>query len=438
MEHNKKEIFTLKQLSKSVDMSNQTLPIPKLIRSDQSPKLHREWEKENSLTSPLDRDKTIKYPVQTNEPPLENNELKNAISDLCDSTYITKFYKKLDRRYCDPLIKNQLYGLISFVPSKGAQPDKQGVYGFAKIRGNYNTLQESEKRAHYLVREVDSYHKIYTAAVGRPFPLTISSNYSQEVDEVDIKKTMTESISNAVKRIKKQETKSIEEIKEKEKRLQEEVDKENTDPFERYTTMQVKKAQLTWSYDKTYRKMIGMQKSILATRKELEDYDKEYPDFKNKHYEHYLEARKKSGVDINLQSDKQKKDNWMQYLCNDIVLPFDEGYVFKDDEVTYSIIANPGPKFKPAPLHKDFKSLNKEYIKEKEKLKKLFNITKDEKEVLEIFRKIKKLDDDWLLTEKNYDKDKAKRENDKKQSSEQHKKDSKNKNSDDSKNILYL
>ena len=63
------------------------------------------------------------------------------------------------------------------------------------------------------IRTVDSYHKIFTAFVGKPFPATTSSRFAADTNEIDIKKKVTEVISKDIKRQRLEEKKEIEEIK---------------------------------------------------------------------------------------------------------------------------------------------------------------------------------------------------------------------------------
>ncbi len=41
------------------------------------------------------------------------------------------------------------------------KPNKYGVYGFAKIRGTFANVDESDQRALELIQKHDSVHKIY-------------------------------------------------------------------------------------------------------------------------------------------------------------------------------------------------------------------------------------------------------------------------------------
>ena len=208
---------------------------------------HPEWQPENSLTSPEDRDRINKWKPAQNSPPLTVEETEIAVKELNNTSFTDKF-PRIDRTYADPIIPMQYIGLISFVPAKGATPNENGVYGFAKLRGNYPSEIEATQRADHLIRNVDSHHQIYHTYVGRPFPITISSYYSEKTDEIDIRKEMTKDISSNIRKNKDNEEKEIREIKQREEKLIEESKKTEEDPYEEYITMRVKKAQLSWTY----------------------------------------------------------------------------------------------------------------------------------------------------------------------------------------------
>lgn len=162
---------------------------------------------ESSLTTPADRISTREKPWRpaAAAPALTDKEADNAMEELNITSYIGLDFPRRDKSFVDPSIVNQVYSLFSFVPSKEAKPDKNGVYGYGKIRGCFATDIEANQRAEYIIRNVDSYHPIYHGFVGRPFPVTASSEYSAEVNEIDIKKQMTESISTDVKNKKLEE-----------------------------------------------------------------------------------------------------------------------------------------------------------------------------------------------------------------------------------------
>lgn len=278
---------------------------------------HPEWEKENSLTTPEDRIRENNWRPEQGAPSLSEEEVSNAMNELNNVSFTSKF-PRVDRTYADPPPALQTFGLLSFVPAKGATPNKSGVYGFAKLRGNYATQLEADQRAEFLIRNVDSYHQIYHTYVGRPFPMTASSQYSAETNEIDIRKEMTESISSDVKQKKEDEAKTVQEIKDREEALIADTKNEEVDPYDEYITLRVKKAQLSWTYLEHINKIKEIKGIILRTRKEILQLEKENDEYKDKYYDKYMNARKESGF----KDTKEEMDaSFMKFLVEDAVLP---------------------------------------------------------------------------------------------------------------------
>ena len=278
---------------------------------------HEEHAQENSLTSPLDRDPSRTYKLTQGAPPLSEEEVKYGMEILNNNKFVKKFLR-VERRYADPVEPLQRIGLISFVPAKGATPDANGFYGFAKLRGNYPTDEEASERAEFLIRNVDSYHQLYHAYVGRPFPLTTKSNFSDNISEIDIRKTMTESVSASIKSKKKSESQEISEIEDREKMLTEDTKNEDDkDPIEHYTVLRVKKAQVTWTYLETKKKMEDMKNVIIKTRDEIENMEKESDTYAKDYFKKYCDARSDSGLD-----NSSNQDTFMKFLVEDHPLDF--------------------------------------------------------------------------------------------------------------------
>lgn len=287
---------------------------------------HPEWEKENSLTAPDDRDRENRWRPDQSANNLTEKEVNEAMSELNNVSFVKKF-PRVDRTYADPPPPMQQIGLISFTPAKGAQPDDKGVYGFAKLRGNYATMQEADQRAEFLIRNVDSYHQIYHTYVGRPFPITSSSSYSAETSEIDIRKAMTESVSNDVKQKKMDESKTIQEIKKREEALIADTKQEDVDPYDEYITLKVKKAQISWTYLEHIKKIKEIKDIIIKTRSEIEKLEETNSEFKDKYYDKYMSARKESGF----KDTKEEMDNsFMKFLVEDALLPgIDEDFIMQ-------------------------------------------------------------------------------------------------------------
>jgi hypothetical protein len=280
---------------------------------------------ESSLTAPEDRTSTIENPWRPSisSPPLTDEQATSALAENNVRSYLSLNFPKVDRVYADPPILDQKYGLISFVPAKGAAPNANGVYGYAKLRGSYATDIETNSRAEHLIRNVDSYHKIFTCYVGRPFPLTVESTYSADVNEIDIKKHMAESVSADIKSKKELEKREMADIKERERELMDTSKKVQDgvyeeDPFDVYTTLKVKKAQLTWTYTEHTKKLAEIVDILVNTRKELDDLDEANPDFKDKYFDKYKEARRSSGFK---DDPKTAEENFMKYMVEDLSIP---------------------------------------------------------------------------------------------------------------------
>lgn len=278
---------------------------------------HPEWQKENSLTSPDDRDINLKWKPNQEKIELTENEVEEAMTELNNVSFTSKF-PKIDRTYADPSLSMQHIGLISFTPAKGASPNSNGVYGFAKLRGNFATEQESDQRAEFLIRNVDSYHQIYHTYVGRPFPITSSSQYSFEKKEIDIRKEMTESISNDIKQKKMDDAQTVQQIKNREEALIADTQKTEVDQYDEYITLSVKKAQLSWTYLEHIKKIKEIKEIMLKTRIEIKNLENSNPEYKEKYYEKYMNARKESGFK---DSKEDMETTFLQYLVEDVNLP---------------------------------------------------------------------------------------------------------------------
>lgn len=280
-------------------------------------------KKESSLTAPEDRDLSEENKFSFDEAPvLTESETKLACKDLVNNNL--KHYPVLERRYQDPAIDLQHIGLISFIPAKGAKPNEKGIYGFAKLRGNYATKLEADNRAEFLIKNCDSYHAIYHTFVGRPFPLTNSSDYSAEINRVDLKQEIKQAQAEEVKKAREKEQKEISEVEEKEKELLEDVKREEEPTDDRYTTLRVKKAQLTWTYAETEKKMKQMCGLIAKARREIEELDEKHPELREVYYNKFVEARKRAGLSTKPDDTDQ---SFIRYMVEDLVIPaVDEEY----------------------------------------------------------------------------------------------------------------
>jgi hypothetical protein len=274
-------------------------------------------QQESSLTTPEDRDREKIWRPNQEVVNLTEEEVNFAMVDLNNTAYTDKF-PRVDRTYADPPPPLQAIGLVSFIPARGATPNENGVFGFAKLRGNYSTTMEANQRAEFLIRNVDSYHQIYHTYVGRPFPITTSSDYSAETDEVDIRKETTRVVSQSIKDKKAEEQKTVTDIKKREEELLESSRNEDVDPYDEYITLRVKKAQLSWTYLEHQKKMEEVKHIIIKTRQEIVELDEQYPEYQGTYYEKYMKARRDAGI---TETAQDTQDNFIQFLVEDKPLP---------------------------------------------------------------------------------------------------------------------
>jgi hypothetical protein len=262
-----------------------------------------------------------KWDKKDNIAQIKSDTIANIINDNYD-TYITDTIDKTDKFLQDPQYRDQVYCLHSFVPTEGAKPDDEGVYGFIKCRGAYSSEHEANERAAYIIREVDSYNPIQTAYVGRPFPIFKGKYIPDDMTtEINVQEKAKETISASIKKKREEERKDINDIKEREQRLldeskQEYVD-ENTLDF--YIMEQVKKANLVWTYIKTMKKLEEeIKPAIINTRLKIEQLEQspQGESYKKDFYAKYMETRKQAGI------VEDSEENFIKYLVEDVDIGF--------------------------------------------------------------------------------------------------------------------
>lgn len=230
---------------------------------------------------------------------LTHEEFKLAKEELEQNSFINKFPRTF-KYSSDPIYRDQVYCLHAFVPSQGAQPDKDGVYGMIKFRGTFPTEHEMNEKAEDILRELDSYNTIFHGYCGKWFPVTKSSKYTREIHEVDIKKKIKEVVSTDIKEKRKDEKQQISEIKQREEELRKDVKKssEDKDPIEKYIELKVKKAHCMHTLDRYKKDIEKLQKVLDESSIQLNIMDEEKSDYKEKYIDIYRKAREQVGLPI--------------------------------------------------------------------------------------------------------------------------------------------
>ena len=270
----------------------------------------------HSLLAPADREKYTPYAPKCVEP-LSADQVQAAMSVL--NKDIT--FSQVDRYFADPPQMNQKIALVSFIPSSGATPDKDNIFGMMKVRGVYGTEEEANERAEFIIRNVDSYHDVYHAFVGRPFPVTNAEGYASSVKSIDIRKKTTELISEDILSRKRQEKMEVEDIQDREKKLLEESDRAKEglpiDPFDEYITENVKRAQLVWTFHETKKKILQMKTTFQSSTERIQELDNDHPEFVESYRAKYMEARKASGI-------PDDNDSFIKYLGMDLAVEMED------------------------------------------------------------------------------------------------------------------
>lgn len=271
----------------------------------------------HSLVSPVDREKIDMSRPKLRVEPLNLDELPKAMNVL--NKDIT--FSQVDRYYADPPQTNQKIALVSFIPSSGATPDKDNIFGMMKVRGVYGTEEEANERAEFIIRNVDSYHDVFHAFVGRPFPVTTSDGYAGSVKSIDIRKKTTELISEDILSRKRQEKMEMEDIQDREKKLLEESNRAKEglpiDSYDEYITENVKRAQLVWTFHETKKKILQMKNTFQTTTERIQELDKDHPEYVSSYREKYMEARKASGI-------PDDNDSFIKYLGMDLEVAMED------------------------------------------------------------------------------------------------------------------
>jgi hypothetical protein len=257
--------------------------------------------------------------IQPDIPHLNENETEYATSALNKP-----IFSQVVRSKNDPRIDGQEIGLFSFTPSMGAKPDQYGVYGVAKLRGNFKTPKKAAVAAERIIREVDSINEIYHVRVGETFPLTKEPKWTADFDSVDLKRKVDEIQKAKEIADKEEEERERKEILNREKKLLEE-NKEilngdyKEDPLDVYIRLNVARAQLKWTKQDTERKINEeIVPAIEKRSKEIAEMDEQYPDFRKKFLEKYMEARQSACLSNEIPENHEKvQQGFLKYLVED-------------------------------------------------------------------------------------------------------------------------
>jgi hypothetical protein len=238
--------------------------------------------------------------------PIANNlskaEYKEAKQCLVKDSFVKFKFPRIYKSRIDPQINGQQYSLHSFIPAKGATPDKDGVFGIFKNRGNFSSQHEANEHCELLIRSIDSVNEIFIGYVGKEFPLTLTSNWCEETKEIDVKNKLDDIAKSKYKEQREKESKEIEEIQERQKKLlseNSESKQESKDDLDYYIMLRVKYANLKLSRENTMKQLQKEQDILEKSRNEIEQKNIEHPEYKEEYMKKYKYALESSGISVN-------------------------------------------------------------------------------------------------------------------------------------------
>jgi hypothetical protein len=232
--------------------------------------------------------------------PLSREETKQAHDALTHPRFSDLTFPRTRKQRADPDVPGQRFALISFIPSSGASPDKDGCFGVAKVRGSFASVEEADEHAQNIVRNFDSYCPIDFVLVGRDFPIMKDNSvYVSETREVDIRNVLDKTTKEFIEKKRQEEKKEIEEIQERQKKLAEApANAENPDDIDYYIQLRVKKATALMRQDEAAKVMTQCKKVNEKTNAVLTEIEDKHPEFAEQYLERYENALKESGADV--------------------------------------------------------------------------------------------------------------------------------------------
>jgi hypothetical protein len=234
---------------------------------------------------------------------LSDDELKDAKAELLDKNFVKLKFPREQKFRIDPSVPGQHIGLISFQPSKNATPDSDGCFGVLKFRGAFPNGNEAETYAETLLREHDTYAEIDMVYIGREFPLLVDNTmYTKTTREIDVRKKIDDIVKADLRQKKEKEQKEIEEVTARQQKLLDkthEVEKDQIfDDLEFYTTLRVKKAQALSLIDEAKKRMEEAEEVVKATNVDIENLDKDHPEYKEEFFAKYENALNSIGSSV--------------------------------------------------------------------------------------------------------------------------------------------
>jgi hypothetical protein len=261
------------------------------------------------MNEPKNEDWVIKgfLPIHETTKKFSHEEIEQLRPNLV--THINSL--PIRRRYIDPPIENQKYGLLSFIPANGVTPNEQGFFGYVKLRGNFSTKMEVTEQENAIIRNVDSSNRIFTCLVGHPVPL-VTSGFAAEKNEIDISKEVENDLSENVRRKTQEMHNEMRMREEREEELKRDVLEPNLE--ENHISKRQKLAVLRCVIDQN---KLELEKNLKLREQCVKEIIRERvknPSWGNDWMQRIFNAREKVGL-----SNTENLPHFMSYLSTPVV-----------------------------------------------------------------------------------------------------------------------
>lgn len=247
---------------------------------------------------------------------LSDKELGEAKMLLWNNKFLDLKFPRERKFRVDPVIAGQTVGIVSFMPSKNAIPDKDGCFGVLKLRGNFSNQTDAERYGSMLMRKYDSYAEYDLVKVGQEFPLMVDNSiYAAETREINLKAIVDDISLSYIRKKKEEERRERQEVEERSRKLlsknTSEDQEESLDDLEYYTTLRTKKAHCQHVVDEAQKKKQEAEEALVKICAEIEKLDKQHPTYKVDYIQQYNNAIRSVGAEA-------KENPLLKYMNADL------------------------------------------------------------------------------------------------------------------------
>ncbi len=216
-------------------------------------------------------------------------------------------YPKIVRGDNDPYIPGQQYGLVSFILFDTPRRfEGKPIYGFVKLRGNYDSSEVAKAKADKIILEFDSKYQVRAAPIGQYVPITDNDRVVQDLIDVRESEKEIHLRDNAIKQKEKEIERQAREIREAEEKCRNGPDEyDDQESIRFYTMKRVTEMRVREACEAQLTKFAQLQKTLGETRLLLKKLEAKHVDYPCEWIGVYNDERAKSGLPKFVPSEKE-------------------------------------------------------------------------------------------------------------------------------------